>query len=103
MSTKRIGPGDTVRKMFEGGIILRNIGVDTEGRSHHYKPETHTIIVCSEDRRGQGVRDEHIEMRLTPPEWSTGTWDYIDFVREQVDGLDWEQTDAPEEPPEDLK
>jgi len=94
---------DAVEDMFSGGIVLRNIGVDSEGRAHFYKPGTHTIIVTSSDRRGKGVRDEDIEQRITPPENSTGTWDYIAFVRDEVDGLEWDEIDAPEEPPEDLQ
>ena len=89
-----------INEMVSNLKIYHKIGTDTEGRTHHYCPKTHEIVVCRADRDGAGIRDEDIETTITPPEGSTGAWDYIQFVRDEVDGLDWTETNMPETEPE---
>jgi len=89
----------TVEAMFDGMVVLKDIGVDTEGRSHHYDPAAHEIVVFDGDARGDTSGHEEIR-RVEVSENSTGAWDYIEFVEDEVDGLEWAETDAPRQPPE---
>lgn len=88
-------------EMFSGAF-LQNIGVDSEGRAHFYDPDNHKIIVSSEDVRGRNLSESEIVKEIKPPEWSTGVWDYLDFVTNEVEGLEWDEIDAPERPPEGI-
>jgi hypothetical protein len=87
---------DTVEQLFEDLTVYRDIGLDTDGRAHLYDPDARQIVVTETDRRGKGVRDADIEQRIDIPAGSTGAWDYIQFVRAEVAGLDWAETDVPE-------
>jgi len=87
---------DTVEQLFEDLTVYRDIGLDTDGRAHLYDPDARQIVVTETDRRGKGVRDADIEQRIDIPADSTGAWDYIQFVRAEVAGLDWAETDVPE-------
>ena len=100
MATNDSGFGAAIDALADSLTVYHDIGLDTEGRSHHYDSDAGEIVVCDSDRRGEGIRGERdIEQRITPPEWSTGSWDYIAYVRDNVDGVSWVETDAPEEAP----
>lgn len=83
--------------------LYHDIGLDTHGRSHHYSPKDHEIVVCNSDQRGVGITDDDIEQRITPGDDTTGVWDYIQFVRDEVDDVEWTEVDAPEQPPEEKR
>lgn len=91
---------NAVEQLVGGLTVYHDIGLDTDGRSHHYDPAENVIVVCDEDRRGVGITDDVISEHITPPEWSTGVWDYIQYVTDETD-VEWVETDAPTEPPED--
>jgi len=92
---------DSVIGGFADSIsVLHDIGLDSKGRSHHYDPAAHEIIVYCEDKRGRMARASDVVERIEPSPNSTGSWDYIQFVREEVDGLSWAETNAPEEAPD---
>lgn len=91
-----------VAKQLADLTVYYAIGLDSKGRSHHYDADAGQIVVCSSDRRGKGIRgSDDIEQRIDPPEWSTGAWDYIAFVRNEVEDVSWVETDAPEQAPEE--
>lgn len=91
---------ETVGALLDGVRIYKDIGVTDDGRSHHYDPDAHEIVVCVGDSRGVGMDDGDIQRRIPVPEGSEGAWDYVQFVREEVDGVAWTEVDVPEQPPE---
>lgn len=91
---------NAVEAMLQGVSILHDIGLDSEGRSHHYDPKNHEIVVCTDDKRGIAFNNDDEEQRIEPSPHTTGVWDYIQFVRDEVDDLEWQEIDAPEEPPQ---
>jgi len=98
MATTNENADSVIGQLADSIKLYHNIGLDSEGRSHHYDPAANEIVVCTSDRRGLGVRgDDDIQERITPPEASTGVWDYIQFVEDEVEGVEWVETDAPEE------
>ena len=99
MATSDSGVAGAIDRLLKDMTVYKYIGLDSKGRSHHYDPDAHEIVVCSTDRRGRGISDDDIERRIEPSPNSTGAWDYIQFVREEVEGLEWAETDAPETEP----
>lgn len=87
----------TIEALFEGVTILHDIGLDDRGRSHHYNPDTHQVVVGDDDYRRGG--DLTVVERIDIPEGSTGVWDYFEFVAEETD-IEFVETDAPTTPPE---
>jgi len=99
-SDRRHDPTDAIESLFDNLSVYRDIGLDTEGRSHFYDRDAGQIVVCEGDQRGRGISDDDITQRIDIPPGSTGAWDYIQFVRDEVDGVAWAETDAPEEAPD---
>jgi len=100
-SDSRHDPTDAIESLVETITVYRDIGLDSEGRSHFFDPEAMQIIVCEGDQRGHGVAEDDISERIDIPPGSTGAWDYIQFVREEVDGVAWAETDVPEVAPDE--
>lgn len=90
--------GRAIESMFSNLRVYREIGLDSDGRSHFYDPQAHEIVICEGDRRGVGIRDDDVLKRLSVPGDSTGAWDYVRFVREETDA-EWADLNVPEEDP----
>jgi hypothetical protein len=97
---RRHDPTDAIEQLFDDLSVYRDIGLDSEGRSHFYDADADQIVVCEGDQRGRGISDDDIDQRINVPAGSTGAWDYIQFVREEVDGVEWAETDVPEVAPD---
>jgi hypothetical protein len=88
---------NTIEALFEGVTVLHDIGLDDRGRSHHYNPDSHQVVVGDDDYRRGG--DLAVVERIDIPEGSDGVWDYFAFVREETD-IEFVEKDAPTAPPE---
>jgi len=99
-SDSRHDPTDAIESLVETITVYRDIGLDSEGRSHFFDADEMQIIVCEGDQRGRGVSNDDIVERIDIPPGSTGAWDYIQFVRSEVDGVEWVETNVPEVAPD---
>lgn len=67
--------------------VLTDLGVDTDGRSHHWHAGSERVVVCATDRRGRGIRD--CDVAETIPAGGNGPREYTWFVHHEVDGVEW--------------
>jgi hypothetical protein len=93
-----------VEALLDSFTVYHAIGITDDGRSHHYDPDAHQVVVCKDDQyhASAGISSEDIDKRVDIPEHSTGAWDYIAYVRDETE-LSWDETFVDEQPPEDSR
>lgn len=86
---------DAARELFDGVTLYKDVGLDSEGRSHHYDEKSGEVVVCKTDRRGLGMYDDDIARRMSGS-GDRDIQDYVRFVRDEVEGLEWAELDVSE-------
>lgn len=85
MSTNNCGmqKDSVAESLLERLTVYRDVGLDTDGRSHFFEPTERLIVVCKTDRRGKGVRQSDIVETI--PVGEKTVVDYCQFVRDETD------------------